>query len=368
MTHPIRVLHFQGRMGKGGAETFMMNTYRNIDRTKIQFDFVIYQDYKNVRPYNEEIERLGGKIFSVPNPKKNPLAYIKAIRELLKNEQVDIVHNEVFFGGGLNLWLAAKAGINKRIAHSHATNDGKDSLLFKLIRKVLDQLMFKYATDYLACSTEAGIGLFGKKKPFIFVPNGIDLEMFQQFPETKTKSKKTLDISPDSFLLGNIGRFEKQKNHSFLLDIFNEVLKKNAQSELILIGEGSLEDEIREKIAKLQLESKVHLLGIREDIPRILNAMDVMVMPSLYEGLPISAVEAQAAGVKLVLSTEVSPETVLSENVSFISLETNPEVWAESILKEPLKNSALLEMNKFDKSYTSELMQSVYLNERSVRE
>lgn len=364
MTQPIRVLHFQGRMGKGGAETFMMNTYRNIDRDKVQFDFVIYHDFKNVSPYNEEIKRLGGKIFSVPNPKKHPVGYIKAIKKLLNNEQVDIVHNEVFFGGGLNLWLAANSGIDRRIAHSHATTDGKNSILFKLARKGLDRLMFKYATDYLACSTEAGYGLFGHETPFVFVPNGIDLEMFQNTTESKKESKKALNISPDSMLIGNIGRFESQKNHSLLLDIFNEILKTNPASDLILIGEGSLENEIRNKVSNLGISDRVHLLGIRDDIPRILNAMDVMVMPSLYEGLPISAVEAQATGVKLVLSTEVSPETVLSENVSFVSLDASLEEWALNVLKEPLKNKILPEMNKFDKAYTAELMQSIYLNEK----
>lgn len=364
MTQPIRVLHFQGRMGKGGAETFMMNTYRNIDRTKLQFDFVIYNDFRNVRPYHEEIERLGGKVFSVPNPKKNPIAYIKAVQKLLKNEQVDIVHNEVFFGGGLNLWLAAKNGVNRRIAHSHATTDGKNSVIFGLIRKGLDRLMFKYATDYLACSTEAGYGLFGHDTPFVFVPNGIDLEEFQNSKESKQESKEALNVSPDALLIGNIGRFEKQKNHTLLLDVFNETLKIQPDSELILIGEGALEGEIRDKISKLNISNKVHLLGIRDDIPRILNAMDVMVMPSLYEGLPISAVEAQAAGVKLVLSKEVSPETALSENVMFIPLETKLEVWAENILKRPLRNKTLPEINKFDKIYTAELMQSIYLNER----
>lgn len=367
MTQPIRVLHFQGRMGKGGAETFMMNTYRNLDRTKIQFDFVVYHDFKDIQPYNEEIGRLGGKIYSVPNPKKHPLSYIKTVQKLLKNEKVDIVHNEVFFGGGLNLWLAAKAGIQKRIAHSHASTDGKNSIILSLIRKFLDRLMFKYATDFLACSTEAGIGLFGKDRPFIFVPNGIDIDMFQKFPESKIESKKALNILPNSIVLGNIGRFEKQKNHTLLIDIFNEVVKVKPQSELILIGEGSLENEIKKRIETLDLKNKVHLLGIREDIPRVLNAMDVMVMPSLYEGLPISAVEAQAAGVKLVLSTEVSPETVLSENVSFLSLENQPEEWAEAILKGPFENAPLLKMKKFDKNNTAKLMQTIYIGEESIK-
>ncbi|MCC5894492.1 MAG: glycosyltransferase family 1 protein [Alkalibacterium sp.] len=350
-------------MGKGGAETFMMNTYRNIDRSKIQFDFLIYNDFKDVTPYNAEIQKLGGRIFSVPNPKKHPLSYIIAVKKLLKDHQFDSVHNEVFFGGGLNLWLAYKAGIKQRIAHSHATTDGKDSLLLKAARKGLDKWLFKYATDFLACSTEAGIGLFGENHPFVFVPNGIDLEKYQSGEESKEESRQKLGVSKNAFVIGNIGRFEKQKNHSVLIDIFKELSEVQPDSLLMLIGEGALEDEVKDKVERLNLADKVLFMGVRDDIPRILNAIDAMVMPSLYEGLPISAVEAQASGVKLVLSTEVSKETVLSDNVSFVSLEESPSEWVNVITRRPLDNHPLPEMAKFDKKYTADLMQSIYLSE-----
>lgn len=362
MKLPIRVLHFQGRMGKGGAETFMMNTYRNIDRSKIQFDFLIYDDFKDVTPYNDEIFQMGGRIFSVPNPKKHPVQYIIAVKKLLNDQSFDIVHNEVFFGGGLNLWLAFKAGIKRRIAHSHATTDGKDSVVFTLVRKFLDKWLFKYATDFLACSTEAGKGLFGETQPFVFVPNGIDLELYQNYKETKEQSRQGLDLPEEALIIGNIGRFENQKNHSFLIDIFNEVVDIRPESRLLLIGEGSLEDTIRAKVKEKHLSDQVVFMGVRDDIPRILNAMDVMVMPSLYEGLPISAVEAQAAGVKLVLSTEVSKETVLSDNVQFKSLNDPPEEWAETIVSQPLVNHPLPQMDKYDKNYTASLMEKIYLS------
>lgn len=362
MNQPVRVLHFQGRMGKGGAETFMMNTYRNIDRSKIQFDFLIYNDFKDVTPYNKEILELGGRIFSVPNPKKNMVGYLVSVRKLLKENKFNIVHNEVFFGGGLNLWLSYKAGIKKRIAHSHATTDGKSSIAMKLIRKVLDSLMFKYATDYLACSVEAGKGLFGKNHPFLFVPNGIDLNYFQNITESKGLSKKKIGLPEDAFVTGNIGRLEEQKNHRFLISIFEEVYKTNKNSHLILIGEGSLENEIKDIVRQKKLDQVVHFLGVRDDIPTILNAMEVFLMPSLYEGLPISAVEAQAAGVKLVLSTEVSEETALSENVQFVPLALSAEEWAIRILERPYGNKLLPEMEMYDMRNTAQIMEKVYLN------
>lgn len=362
MKQPLRVLHFQGRMGKGGAETFMMNAYRNIDRTKIQFDFLIYDDFEDVKPYNNEIHKLGGKIYSVPNPNKNILAYIQAVKKLLKDKHFDIVHNEIFFGGGLNLYLAKQAGVSKRVAHSHATTDGKgNNIAMNAIRKIFQHMLLKNATNYLACSYEAGIGLYGEDQPFIFVPNGIDLESYQNISQSKEEIRDKLNIPKNAHVIGNIGRFEEQKNHKFLIDIFEKVVEKNPNSHLILIGEGSLEDKIKEKVASLDLQSKVSFLGLRDDIPQLLKSMDVFLMPSLYEGLPISAVEAQAANLKLVLSTEVSKETALSNNVHFVSLKEEPVSWATIILSEPFGNKPTENLNLYDMRKTAIQLEKAYL-------
>lgn len=361
MNKPLRVLHFQGRMGKGGAETFMMNAYRNIDRSKFQFDFLIYNDFVDVKPYNKEIHKLGGHIYAVPNPKKNILGYIKAVTALLKEKHFDIVHSEVFFGGGLNLLLAKQAGIEKRIIHSHATTDGKkNSLFMAAARKFFDHLMRTNATDYLACSTEAGIGLYGENHPFVFVPNGIDIDMYRNVPEKKETIRGKLNIPKEAFVVGNIGRFEEQKNHSFLIDIFEKTVQQNPNSFLLLIGEGSLRNQIEEKVFSKKLQKKVLFLGIRDDIPELLKAMDVFLMPSLYEGLPISAVEAQAANIKIVLSTAVSSETKLSENVHFISLKESTEKWAEKTLEKPYDNEPLPELAQYDMEHTAMLLDEIY--------
>jgi len=360
MDRPIRVLHFQGRMGKGGAETFMMNTYRKINREKIQFDFLIYNDHKDVTPYNEEIFKLKGRIFSVPNPKKNIVGYIIAIKKLLKEETFDIVHNQVFFGGGLNLYLAYKANIKKRIAHSHATTDGKNSAILSLVRRPLDNLMFKYATDFLACSTEAGKGLFGEDKSFVFVPNGIDLEIYRQ--NSLKDIRKELNIPEDALVLGNIGRFEEQKNHLFIIKVFKELVIRHSNSHLILIGEGSLQNQIKKLADDLGLSKSIHFLGLREDIPDLLKAIDIFFMPSLYEGLPISAIEAQASGCKLVLSDKVSKETCLSSNVQFINLDAPISFWVDRILEKPFSNTPLPIMEKFNRENTAKIMQEIYLS------
>ncbi|MGB3161820.1 MAG: glycosyltransferase family 1 protein [Carnobacterium sp.] len=362
MGKPSRVLHFQGRMGKGGAETFMMNAYRNIDRSKIQFDFLIYDDFKDVTPYNQEIISLGGNIYIVPNPNKHILSYIKVVKQLLIDKKIDIVHSEIFFGGGINLWIAKKVNIRKRIVHSHATSDGKGNRFpLQVIRKLFHYLIKNNATDYLACSHEAGLGLYGEKQPFIFVPNGIDLEKYRFVPESKEHLRESLAISKEAFVVGNIGRFEDQKNHTFLIDIFEEIVKINPNSHLILIGTGSLQDSVKEKVENKKLSEKVSFLGERNDIPELLKTLDVFLLPSLYEGLPIVAVEAQAANLKLVLSTEVSKETQLSENVHFISLNKNAKEWATVILTEPFGNKPKLELEIYDMRKTAKQLEKIYL-------
>lgn len=361
MNQPKRVLHFQGRMGRGGAETFMMNAYRNIDRTKYQFDFVIYEEFADVRPYHDEIAQLGGKIFVVPNPNKHPLKYINRVSALLKENQVDIVHNEIFFGGGLNLWLAARAGITKRIAHSHATSDGKGNRFpYSIVRPVFNNLMMKYATDFLACSNEAGIGLFGDNQAFHMIPNGIDLQRYRNVGITKAEMLETFGLPQDAFVIGHIGRFEEQKNHRLLLEIIAHMLQTHKNVYLLSVGAGSLEQEIHERAEQLGISDHVLFLGERNDIPELLKTMDVFLLPSLYEGLPIVAVEAQAANVKMVLSTEVSHDTVLSENVIFVALDAPLAEWETAIMGEPSGNTPKPELEAFDMVKTAHALEKIY--------
>lgn len=356
-----RVLHFQGRMGLGGAETFMMNLYRKIDRSKIQFDFLIYKDFANVKDYHDEVEKLGGRIFIVTNPKKNIFKYMIEVGRLLKKEKFDIVHNEVYFGGGINLWLAKINGINKRIAHSHATEDGKgNSFIMRIIRKIFRKLLLLNATDLLAVSHEAGESLFGKRK-YVIVHNGIDLSKYNSLGNVSKKGKlKELGIDNDSFIIGNIGRLAPQKNQEFLIDVFAEILRLKKNSKLIIVGEGSLRQLLEKKIGEYGLTDSVLLLGERNDIPEILNTLDVFVMTSLYEGLPMVGIEAQASQRKLVLSDKISKETKLTSNVVFLSLNSPFSEWAKVICSEPFENSFTDALKKYDVSYTVEQMKKVY--------
>ncbi|OBS62132.1 glycosyltransferase family 1 protein [Enterococcus mundtii] len=356
-----RVLHFQGRMGKGGAESFMMNMYRNIDRNKIQFDFLIYDDYKDTKDYHDEIKELGGRIFVVTNPKKNLLKYMIEVNRLLKTEKFDVAHNEVYFGGGINLWLAKKNNIKIRVAHSHATEDGKgNSFVLKILRKYLHWLLEKNATDFVAVSKEAGESLFGDH-PYVMVNNGIDFSQYNFSADVTRKFKADLGIDETDFVVGNIGRMEEQKNQLFLLDIFNEILKQNSHSKLVLIGNGSLKDKILNKIQQLDLVENVLYLGERNDIPEMLALMDVFLLPSLYEGLPMVGIEAQASQKKLVLSSTITKDISLTPNVHFVDLEETLEVWAKTVLQKPYTNEKTKELEAFDVSHTIQQMEEIYL-------
>lgn len=357
-----RVLHFQGRMGKGGAESFMMNMYREIDRSKIQFDFLIYDDYKSVTDYNKEIEQLGGRIFIVTNPKKNIIKYLFEVNKLLKTEKFDIAHNEVYFGGGINLKLAKLHGIKKRIAHSHATSDGKsNNFLMKGLRVILDKMLKNNATDLLAVSEEAGESLFGSSK-FVIIHNGIKISDYRFTDEQKKNKKKQMGFEATDFIIGNIGRLEEQKNQSRLLDIFKDVKHEKRNAKLLLIGEGSLRNILENKINELEIEDSVVMTGERNDIPELLSLMDVFVMTSLYEGLPMVGLEAQASGKKLVLSSEISKDTKVTPNVKFVPLSASNHEWVNEILKSPFDNKLTSELETYDVSYTVKQMEQIYLN------
>lgn len=362
MTQPKRVLHFQGRMGLGGAESFMMNLYRGIDRNSFQFDFLIYDDFEDVQDYHKEIEKLGGRIFVVKNPKKNIAKYLLQVNHLLKTEKFDIAHNEVYFGGGINLWLAKKNKIKKRIAHSHATEDGKgNGFIKKIVRKFFHWLLMHTATDFVAVSTEAGKSLFGNH-PFQLVHNGIDLNLYRVSRERILKKRVELGIPEDAFVVGNIGRLEDQKNQTFLISIFNELRKTQENAQLLIIGEGSKRLVLEKRIREFGVRESVKLLGERNDIPELLGIMDVFVMTSLYEGLPMVGLEAQASRKKVVLSDTISPDTALTPLVSFISLNEPESTWVDAILKKPYVNEITDELEKYDVTYTVKQMTAIYDN------
>ena len=332
MTEPIRVAHVIGNWLGGGVESVVMNYYRNIDRNKVQFDFLCSESSTDI-PY-EEIEKLGGRVFIVPNYTK-VVKYQKELQKIFKENNYKIVHSHISTMSVFPLRAAKKAGVPIRIAHSHSTTNKKEKKK-NLLKQVLRPFSKVYATDYMCCSELAGRWLFCNKEydkgNVYLLNNAIDLDKFKFDEKVRKTKRKALGIGDDTFVIGHIGRFVEQKNHRFLIDIFNEIHKKNSNSLLLLVGQGPLKKEIENKVKKLKLNDSVRFLGQRNDVNELYQAFDVFLLPSLYEGLPVVGVEAQATGLLCELSNDMTKETKVLDTTRFISLNTSAEEWATIIL------------------------------------
>lgn len=332
----IRVLQVVTTMDIGGLETFIMNIYRNIDRTKVQFDFLKHRETDSF--FDEEIRQMGGRIYNVPSI--HPFhhnKYLNSLDSFLKmNNEYKIVHSHINTYSMYALRAAEKANIPVRIAHSHATTPTKilDSKL--IFRNYTKNKIKDYTTNNFACSIEAGKWLYGEKSyqknEIEVINNAIETEKFLYNPKTRLKIRKELGLK-DEFLIGHIGSFSEPKNHKFIIDIFNELYLRNNNARLLLVGDGGLRSEIEAKVEKLGLKEKIIFTGIQPNANDFLQAMDVFLMPSLYEGLPVTLVEAQASGIQCVISDNITDEVKITNLVDSISLEKSPNYWAEQINK-----------------------------------
>ncbi len=326
----IKVACIMGKWHGGGVESVVMNYYRNIDRTKIQFDFFCDADSTRI-PY-DEIKKLNGRVFVIPPYQKMP-KYYKTLVQEFKQVGYKIVHSHINAMSFFSLAAAKKAGVPVRIAHSHSTSSPHEWKK-NIIKNLLRPLSKINATHYFACSEVAAKWLFGERtfrsNKITLLHNAIDLSRFSFNEKSREEIRKEFKIEKDTVVLGHIGRFMPQKNHEFLIDIFNEYHKLNKNSVLFLAGAGPLEEAVREKVSALGLSESVIFAGQRKDADKLYMAFDVFLLPSLYEGLAVVAVEAQASGVPVLASDQVSPETDLTETLKMLPLE-KPEYWAEQI-------------------------------------
>ena len=327
---PIRVAQIIGKWLGGGVESVVMNYYRHIDRSKIQFDFICDEDSTNI-PY-EEIEKLGGKVILIP-PYQKIFKYHKELKKILKEGNYKIVHSHINTLSVFSLFAAKCAGVPVRIAHSHSTTN-KQEKKKNLVKKVLRPFSKVFATDYMACTEHAGRWLFGNKEydngDVYLLNNAIDLDKFKYDEKLRKEKRKELNIKEDTLVIGHVGRFVEQKNHRFLIDIFNEVHKQNKNSILLLIGQGPLMEEMKEKVDSLGISNSVKFLGQREDVSELYNAMDLFLFPSLYEGLGMVLIEAQANGLPCIASTEVPKIADISNNVQFYNLNDSIDIWLKN--------------------------------------
>lgn len=298
-----------------------MNYFRLINKEKIHIDFVVHGFEKGI--YDDEILAAGSKLYNVPVKSKDFYGNQKALKKIIMENQYQIIHSHMDAMSSYVLRIAKKCGIPIRIAHSHNTRHLTKNFLKIFLNEIARLRIRNYATHYVACSKEAGIWLFGKEKhknEIMIIHNAINVEKHFFSEAMRLKLRKELCLK-DDFVIGNIGRFDYQKNHSFLLDVFSDLAKTQSNIKLILIGDGHLRNEIKEKISKLDLKEKVVLLGSIDNINEYLNVFDIFCLPSIFEGLGIVIVEALANGLKVLASDKVPKESNINGEVRYIELE-----------------------------------------------
>ena len=328
---PIKVLFAHGgTLEKAGTEAYMMSVFRNVDPKKVRIDFLVFGCKEGY--YDKEVITRGGKIYRIPlTPddflKKNPTR--STIMKIIEKEQYDIMHSHMNALNPLLFKHAKKIGIPYMISHSHGSRHFVDN---KILIKYKDQLMKqipKYADVLLACSKEAGDFLY-PNEDYIIINNGIDLKQYEYNEATRKRLRKELNVE-DQLVFGHVGRFNFQKNHKFLIEVFNEILKTIPDAILALAGEGELLGEVQEQVRAYGIEEHVKFLGLRDDIPDVLQILDVFLLPSVFEGLPYVLVEAQAAGLLCFAADTIDAKSALTDDFHFLPID-NPQEWSDYIV------------------------------------
>ena len=371
---PLRVLQVVGQMYRAGAETLLMNLYRNIDRNLVQFDFLTHRQERG--DYDDEIEALGGNVYCLcPMSLQNSAKYARMLGDFFREHPYyRIVHSHLDAMSSLPLAAAKRAGVEVRIAHSHNTAFPRDKKY--PLRLVSQKLIPLTATHYFACSDESAKFLFPKqvfeKKNYQVLKNAIELNLFAYREEVRKQMRAELGIASGTLAVGHVGRFCQQKNHRKLLRIFACLHRQFPDSLLLLAGRGELLEEMKSLCSQLKLEKAVKFLGVRSDIEDLMQAFDVFVLPSLYEGFPVVGVEAQAAGLPCLFSDRVKRDIALTNAVKFLPLEAEDEVWAREVLelqKTPrFDNTGILAKKGFDIGEQAENMTEFYQNAVGIGE
>lgn len=367
MTKPIHILHVLGGLDAGGAESFVMNLYRSVDRTQVQFDFIKHVSQKGM--FEDEILSLGGKIFTCPRyTGKNHFTYCKWWNDFFLNHpEYKIIHGHVRSTSAIYLSIAKKHGLTT-IAHSHSTSNGKG--LLGLVKTIM-QYPTRYIADYLfSCSDLAGKWMYGEKATkqdnYQMIPNGIDIHRFT-YSEAKRKIvRQSLGILEDEFVIGHIGRFTKPKNHIFLLQTFSAYLKKHPHSRLLLVGDGTLLQPMKKICGQMNIMNHVIFTGARSNTEDYYQIMDVFAFPSLWEGLPVSVVEAQASGLPCLISDNITRNVQLTSLPKYLPV-TDMTAWLNAFeIESQKKRTGCSEENQrklraFDAKEVARKLSAFYL-------
>lgn len=363
---PIRILNLFTIMNRGGAETMVMNYYRHIDRTKVQFDFMVHRSEKGA--YDDEIVALGGKIYHMPEIRPwTSFNYRKQVSKFYcDHPEYRIIHSHMSELGYYDFIEAQKANVPVRICHAHNSPHGFD--IKSPVRWYYKTMMKPYITHRFMCGEESGNWLFGKKykDSFIRLNNAIDAQAYAFNPDIRIRIRDSLGISA-SIVVGHVGRFNYQKNHPFIIDVFSELLKKNGDAVLLLVGNDSGDDgaAIHDKVKTLGIEKQVQFLGTRTDVADVMQAMDVFLFPSFFEGLSLASIEAQASGLPLLISDRIPIECKKTDLVHVYPLSMPASQWADEIIKlsktERRNTTEEIRQSGYDIQSNAKVLQDFYL-------
>lgn len=362
MNKPIRVLCVMSTLDRGGAESMVMSLFRCMDKDAVIFDFVKHTNKEG--SFEAEIQRLGGKIYTAPRYRVvNSFEYIGWWRRFLKRHtEYTIIHGHFFTISSVYFSVAKKLG-RKTVAHIHATKTSKEHVdrpFVHFLSNILINRIEKYSDYCMACSTEAGKWVF-KKKPFTILKNAVDVDKFRLSSDKRTAIRRQLNVE-NQLILGTVANLSYVKNPMGLLDILIAVKKKNPNTKLIWVGEGEQRKKIEERIRREKLEDSVLLLGVRNDVQDILQAFDVFLLPSFNEGLPVSIIEAQAAGLPCFLSDRVTREADITGLCRFLPIN-NPIIWSTEILENQIQRRDTKELiikAGYDICATAQWLQKFY--------
>lgn len=365
MREPLRVAQIMGKMNRGGVEAVVMNYYRAMDKTKVQFDFFVDSDSEF--PQKEELEQAGAGVVMLP-PYSRMWAWQKQLTKQLRQGRYAIVHAHINTMNVFPMFCAWRAGVPVRICHNHSTahrGEGKKTILKYLLRP-FNKL---FATHWFACGKKAAEWMYGhravEQKKVIVLPNAIDTARFAFDEGQRNRLREQLQIEQDTLVLGHVGRFCYQKNHRFLVEIFAE-LRKMTKAKLLMIGEGELTQQIQDLVREKGLEKDVVFLGGKQNTAPYYDAMDAFCLPSFYEGLPVVAIEAQCSGLPCLLSDQVTEEAILTNRAERFSLENTACQWAHWIVEnaripdQRQEKAALIAQKGFDGAQQARDLQEYY--------
>lgn len=338
MTEPIRVLHVFGALDSGGVSNFVMNVYRHIDRTQVQFDFAMTSGKTGL--FDEQVLAMGGRIFYF-DPAHSLIDNLQDV--LQDNGPFAVVHSHVFFYSGLVLRAAKHAGVPVRIAHAHNAHTGESRSLPRLAyERGMRLLIWRYATLLLGCSEKACRYVFGdaamRDARCHVLSDGIDCDRFAFRAEVRSEMRAAYGLD-GRFVVGHVGHFTAAKNHEKILRVFAALCRRRQDAALLLVGDGELEADVRRMAQELEIADRVVFAGAMQDVERAYQAMDVFLFPSRYEGFGMAVVEAQASGLACVASDVVPEETNASGRVTYLPLRAPDTVWAEAVLSAPARET-----------------------------